>query len=167
MLGHYKFGANRNQFGCCICWVSLALKSDDHVPSMQTNQFSGKRHMQFFVKLPYTPHMQYFCLFLFQLQLFLLWCCIVLSFWGLYLAWWDADTPMLRVSFVWYRFHSVLLAIACIVEGDCQVQSITFPLTNVATVYLLGNWRAGSVIVSRASLKGGDLGVSFKTSRWD
>lgn len=47
MLGHYKFGANRNKFGCCICWVSLALKSDDHVPSMQTNQFSGKAHAVF------------------------------------------------------------------------------------------------------------------------
>lgn len=48
MLGRYKIGANKINSVVFICWVSLALKSDDHVPSMQTNQFAGKRHMQFF-----------------------------------------------------------------------------------------------------------------------
>lgn len=49
MLGRYKIGANKINSVVFICWVSLALKSDDHVPSMQTNQFAGKRHVQFFL----------------------------------------------------------------------------------------------------------------------
>lgn len=151
-----------------LVWPQEVVSSDDHESwllvfgSMLTKHFAGTRHMQFLSSCLNTPQMQYFCLFLVQLQHFLSWCCIsvILGFASHVVRHSKVHVPALCNTIFTLCFSLLLVWL----EETCQVQSATFLMTCAAIVYLSGNRDKQA---SRASLKGDDLGISFKTSRWD
>lgn len=128
---------------------------------MLTKHFARVGLMQFLSSCLNTPQMQYLCLFFGpSAALFVVVLCFCHS--GVCISCSEtlqSYVPALCVCNTFTLCFSLLLVL---LEETCRVQSATFPVTYAATAHPPGNRDEQA---SRASLKGDDRGISFKTSR--